>query len=45
MITGAGATERLAAYIQQPADFVHIANATVDRLEPPKYIDPAYGTR
>ena len=32
MITGAGATERLAAYIQKTADFLYIANATVDTL-------------
>jgi hypothetical protein len=32
MITGAGATEQLAAYIQETADFIYIANATVDTL-------------
>jgi hypothetical protein len=32
MIRGAGATERLDAYIQETADFLYIANATVDTL-------------
>jgi hypothetical protein len=32
MITGAGAMERLAAYLRETADFLYIAIATVDTL-------------
>jgi hypothetical protein len=30
MIKGAAATERLAAYIQETAEFIYIADVTVD---------------
>lgn len=42
MITGVGATERLAAYIQATADFIYIANG---HALTPSYIDLLIGIR